>query len=125
MSKDNSKKETEVDPEILAQLKEINEMSNDELLNLMGDKFELPEQDEETKSALSCQYEIVFKIVADVLTQNHKGEVTNTVEICKKNFHIPVPIDAEYKLYMKTFFDYLEKNIIKTIDDTNSSENIF
>jgi hypothetical protein len=113
-----------IDNDLLEQLKNIQNMSNDELLDLMSDDLPLPEQEEAAKSAISCQHEIVFKITADVLSQNHKGEIVNTVEICQKNFHIPVPIDADYKPYMHTFFKYLESNIIKTIDQTNNMENL-
>jgi hypothetical protein len=71
------------------------------------------------KKLIQCAHEIIFNITAHVMEENEKGEVTSSVEICTKSFHIPVPFNKDYKSYMKTFFDHLETSILNTIQETN------
>jgi hypothetical protein len=71
------------------------------------------------KKLIECAHEIIFNITAHVMTEDEKGEVTSSVEICTKNYHIPVPFNKDYKSYMSVFFDHLENSIINTISDTN------
>lgn len=86
-------------------------------------QFENPSEEFETKKLIDCPHEIVFNITAQALSQNEKGEITGSKDICVKNFHIPVPIDKDYNHYMHVFFDYLEKNIINSIDSANENSN--
>ena len=76
-----------------------------------------PFKDKDLDKLIDCAHEIVFTINAHVLSQNEKGELVSSREICVKNYHIPVPIDKDYNNYMTTFFEYLEKKIIDTIQD--------
>lgn len=71
------------------------------------------------KKLIQCAHEIIFNITAHVMEENEQGETTSSVEICTKNFHIPVPFNKDYKSYMKTFFDHLETSILNTIQETN------
>jgi hypothetical protein len=65
-----------------------------------------------TTKLTNSPHEIVFDITASVFEENLKGEIVGTKEICTKKFHIPVPIDKDYELFMKTFFEHLEKCIL-------------
>lgn len=73
------------------------------------------------KKLIECAHEIIFNITAHVMAEDEKGEVTSSVEICTKNYHIPVPFNKDYKSYMSIFFDHLEKSIINTISETNDT----
>ena len=66
---------------------------------------------DQPKKLIDCPHEIVFTVNANVLMQNEKGEHIGTEEICVKNYHIPVPIDQDYHIFMKSFFDHLQKAI--------------
>lgn len=67
--------------------------------------------DDSKTKILSCPYEIIIAVSANVLEENPKGELIGCVEICDKNYHIPVPIGADYHEYMNIFLDHLEKCI--------------
>lgn len=56
----------------------------------------------------NATYEIVFDITANVLEENEKGEKIRSQEICTKYYHIPVPLDGDYKVFMEAFFKFLE-----------------
>lgn len=56
----------------------------------------------------NATYEIVFDITANVLEENEKGEKVRSQEICTKYYHIPVPLDGDYKIFMESFFKFLE-----------------
>lgn len=71
------------------------------------------------KKLIQCAHEIIFNITAHVMSEDEKGEITNSVEICTKNYHIPVPFNKDYKSYMNIFFNHLEQSIINTISDAN------
>jgi hypothetical protein len=71
------------------------------------------------KKLIECAHEIIFNITAHVMAEDEKGEITSSVEICTKNYHIPVPFNKDYKSYMSVFFDHLENSIISTISNTN------
>lgn len=112
--------DAKISPELLKKLQEFNSMNIEDIIDPIHDNdFETPEQEESPKKLIECPHEILFTVIGHAMQQNNKGELINTTELCKKHFHIPVPIDQDYKLYMNTFFEYLENNIIKTIDDTN------
>lgn len=110
-----------ISPEELEKFKEF--VSKEELDRVFKFKqeFNNPLKDEELKKVVSCPHEIVFTINANVLTENEKGELTGTKEICVKNYHIPVPIDKDYKEYMSVFFKYIEDQIINCINKTDKT----
>jgi len=87
-------------------LKELENLSVEELKEILDMKNDYEFEDK--KKLIQCSHEIVFSINASVLMENEKGELTGTREICTKNYHIPVPIDKDYEIFMKTFFDYIE-----------------
>lgn len=57
---------------------------------------------------IDCRHEIVISLTAKVYEQNDEGQTSNAKEICKKNYHIPVPVDKNYHAYMEGFFTFLE-----------------
>lgn len=115
-----SNEEEKIDPEIIDKLKDIESMTEDQFKTwIRNEDLEVPES-ENIKKLIDCQHEIIFSIIANVLSQNEKGEIVGVKEVCKKNFHIPVPIDKDYKDYMNRFFEYLESNILQTIRETNN-----
>jgi hypothetical protein len=96
-------------------------LNTEELDQVLKFKRELnnPLKEESLEKAIVCPHEIIFTINANVLTENEKGELTSTKEICVKNYHIPVPIDKNYQEYMHIFFKYIEEQIINCIDKTD------
>lgn len=115
---DLEKKEQEI---LEKNIEELQKLSKEDLEKILEAKISLdnPLKEHELNKVLDCAHEIIFTINAHVLTQNEKGELTGTKEICVKNYHIPVPIDKDYVIYMKAFFDYLEQKILESIQDTN------
>ena len=96
-----------LDQDILNEkLKELNEMSVEDIKNILDIKNEY--QFDNNKKLIQCSHEIIFSINASVLMENEKGELIDTKEVCSKNFHIPVPINKDYQIFMKTFFDHIE-----------------
>lgn len=73
---------------------------------------------QEHDKLLDCRHEIVIALTARVLEQNDTGEHIGTKEICKQNYHIPVPAFKDYHAYMKGFFDKLEKCITTSDQET-------
>lgn len=72
------------------------------------------------KKVTNSPHEIIFEITANVMEENSKGELIGTKEVCTKKYHIPVPIDKDYDVYMKTFFMHIEAcllNAAKTSQD--------
>lgn len=102
--------------------KELTQSSEkiDEILEYKR-QFENPTADEKIEKLIDCPHEIIFTINAKVLAQNEKGELIDTREISVKNYHIPVPIDKDYKNYMAIFFKYLEDKIIDAVDYSNKN----
>ena len=78
-----------------------------------------PAEELETKKLIDCPHEIVFTITAQVLSQNERGEIVGSKDICTKNYHIPVPIDKDYHSYMEVFFNHLENKILQSVSDSN------
>lgn len=62
---------------------------------------------------IDCRHEIVMSLTAFVYQQDDEGKDIAAAEICKKNFHIPVPANQDYHEYMRGFFSFLE-NCIST-----------
>lgn len=95
---------------IIDSLKEEIDISDpDKLLQLIqGGLFnDTPSLDRPNK-LLICPHEIVFTLIAHVMEENDKGELVSSKEICKKNYHIPVPPEHDYNKYMDAFFKHVE-----------------
>lgn len=105
-------------------IKEIENLTPEEIKKILEFKSEYNNVEEKTEKFIDCPHEIIFNITANVLTQNEKSEVTGTREILSQNYHIPVPIDKDYKEYMKAFFNYLESNIINSIKHADNNTQI-
>lgn len=84
--------------EIKKETKDEQEFSSKEYAHLFEDKTKL----------IDCPKEIVFTVLANVLSQNEKGEFIGSNEICKKNYHIPVPEEQDYHIFMNAFFALIE-----------------
>jgi hypothetical protein len=81
----------------------------------------------ESQKLIECPHELVFKIVANVLEENAEGTLVGSKEIYMQNYHIPVPSGSDYKLFLNTFFGFLEQALNtsadKTYEVTESKEN--
>ena len=77
----------------------------------------------EPEKLSDAPHEIVFNITANVLEENEKGEKTRSKHICTKYYHIPVPVDGDYHVFMEAFFKFLEESLSsaasKTYEQTN------
>jgi hypothetical protein len=107
-------------------LEELEKLTPDEISKILDFKGNYDHLENQLDKLIDCPHEIVFTITANVLTQNEKGELTGTREVCTQNYHIPVPVDKDYNEYMKAFFSYLEEHIIKTVnhaDQTSKGNN--
>ena len=93
----------------------------DKIKALYGQGIHSIDDSEKNKKLTNSIHEIVFTITAKVMEENLKGEIVGEKEISVKNYHIPVPIDKDYKNYMSTFFKYLEDKIIDGIDHANEN----
>jgi hypothetical protein len=71
---------------------------------------------------IECSHEIVFKIVANVLEENTDGTVVGAKEIYAQNYHIPVPSGNDYKVFVDTFFGFLEQSLSTAAEKTYDSE---
>jgi hypothetical protein len=60
---------------------------------------------------IDCRHEIIMSLTGFVYQQDDEGKDVAAVEICKKNFHIPVPANQDYNEYIKGFFSFLENCI--------------
>jgi hypothetical protein len=74
-----------------------------------------------TKKLTNSPHEIIFEITANVMEENNKGEIIGTKEICTKKYHIPVPIDKDYDIYMKTFFQHIEDCLLSAAKTSQDS----
>lgn len=84
----------------------------EKLLNLIQNGLlnDVPVLDRPDK-LLICPHEIIFTVIAHVMEENDKGELVSSKEICKKNYHIPVPPNNDYNRYMDAFFKHIENCI--------------
>jgi hypothetical protein len=116
-------------PEILEQLNNIDDIDLARIKasydNIPGDNTNnsspIIDDPERPGKLIQCTHEIVFTVTARVLEENLKGEIVGEKEVSIKTYHIPVPIDKDYKNYMTTFFKYLEDKMIETIDHSNET----
>jgi hypothetical protein len=111
---------SELDPDMAETLKKfLNDFDNNQILHdrSHADVF----QDSESK-IIACPHEIVFTITAKVLEENQKGELISNKEIYTKNYHIPVPIDQDYNMFMETFFRFLEECLSTSANEAHSDK---
>ena len=74
--------------------------------------------DNKPKKLIDCSHELVFKIVANVLEENTDGTLVGSKEIYAQNYHIPVPADNDYKVFVDTFFGFLEESLSSAASKT-------
>lgn len=75
---------------------------------------------------IECRHEIVISVIAHVLEDDDEGQTIGSKEICKKNYHIPVPSNKDYHEYMNGFFQFLEgcmSSSVNQLDSDNKEEN--
>lgn len=69
---------------------------------------------QEYEKLLECRHELVITVNAKVLEQDETGNVVGINEICKQNYHVPVPQNKNYHEYMAGFFNRLQKCIMES-----------
>jgi hypothetical protein len=69
---------------------------------------------------IDCRHEIVMSLTAFVYQQDDEGKDIAAAEICRKNFHIPVPANQDYNEYMKSFFSFLENCITQSATESEN-----
>jgi hypothetical protein len=100
---------------IIDSLKDVDVNNPTELLDYLQKNYVNSVPDlEKPQKLIDCPYEIIFDIKATVMEENEKGEIVGCKEICKKDYHIPVPPKKDYNIYMQSFFEHLEKCIISS-----------
>jgi Na+-translocating ferredoxin:NAD+ oxidoreductase RnfG subunit len=72
------------------------------------------EIEQEYEKLLDCPHELVITVTAKVLEQDETGNVVGINEICKQNYHVPVPQNKDYHEYMAGFFNRLQKCIVES-----------
>mgnify|MGYP006286865319 CR=1 FL=1 len=105
-------------------LRELDSLTPEEIDSLLRFKRLEGGIDDEQHKLIRCPHEIIFNITANVLMENDKGEKTGSREICNKNYHIPVPIDRDYKEYMNAFFEHLEKALGESVKYANNQTGV-
>lgn len=70
---------------------------------------------------IECRHEILIGVTANIMEEDDMGQLVGSKEICKKNYHIPVPSDKDYNHYLKGFFDFLETCMSSSIDKANEN----
>lgn len=115
-------------PELQKEIEKLDKMDAEKIQQLYASSQErINEIDDPTKAKklIACPHEIVFTITARVMEENMKGEVVGDKDISIRHYHIPVPIDKDYKVYVATFFKYIESKMLDGINhaNENSQEN--
>lgn len=78
---------------------------------------------DEPEKLSNATHEIVFNITANVLEENEKGEKVRSKKICTKYYHIPVPLDGDYDIFMEAFFKFLEQALSSSASQAYDSTN--
>lgn len=71
---------------------------------------------------IECRHEIVISVIAHVLEDDDEGQTIGSKEICKKNYHIPVPSNRDYNEYLAGFFNFLEGCMSSSVNQLDSEE---
>jgi hypothetical protein len=75
----------------------------------------------EDKKLIACRHEIVIDVIANVMEEDDTGEQIGTKHICKQNYRIPVPSNKDYNLFMKAFFNHLEKSMSQSYENAKNN----
>jgi len=88
----------------------------DQLLELVKEQYAgyplANEINQEYEKLIDCRHEIIITVNARVVEQDESGNPIGTKEICKQNYHIPVPAKKDYHVYMSGFFTKLQQCIM-------------
>lgn len=76
----------------------------------------------ENTKLIECKHEIAISVVASIFEEDDAGQIVGAKEICKKNYHIPVPSNRNYKDYLTGFFNFLENCMSSSIDKVEQEE---
>jgi hypothetical protein len=63
---------------------------------------------------IDSTYELVFNITSHLMKQDDNGQDMFCEQVSGKNFHIPVKEGADPKVFMDTFFRFLEDALAKS-----------
>jgi uncharacterized protein (UPF0297 family) len=74
------------------------------------------------KKLIYCRHEIIFNINARVMEEDELGNHVATTAICTKNYHIPVPSDKDYNIYMDAFFKHLESCLSQSAQHSSNKK---
>lgn len=93
----------------------------------INSEFEINNQYQEIfeghQKKIDCPYELVFNITAHMMKQNDEGEDMSCEQVCGKNYHIPVKEGADPKIFMDTFFQFLENCLSQSAKTAYESTN--
>lgn len=81
---------------------------------------------QDNSKLIECRHEIVISVIAHVLEDDDEGNSVGSKEICKKNYHIPVPSNRDYNEYLDGFFKFLENCMstsVNKLDSESSKDN--
>lgn len=76
----------------------------------------------DNKKLIECKHEIIIAVTASIFEENDEGNTIGAKEICKKNYHIPVPSDRDYQDYLSGFFNFLEQCMSSSVDRVEQQE---
>ena len=82
-----------------------------------------PELISGAKKLISCRHEIIFNINARVIEEDEVGKPIATTRVATQNYHIPVPSDKDYNIYMNAFFEHLEKCLSQSAQKSTEDSN--
>lgn len=97
---------------IIDAFRDVDANNPEELLKYLQANYgnEIPHLDRPEKLTI-CPHEIVFSVMASVMEENEKGETIGCKEVCQKNYHIPIPPQNDYNIYMEAFFEHISECI--------------
>lgn len=99
--------------DILEQLKQLQPEEIKGLFDYSDSQY--AEIFEDQQKLTDTAHEIVFKITANVLEQNEKGEYVKSKGMFEQNYHIPIPVGSLCTDYVDAFFDFIKKQMIDAI----------
>jgi len=110
-------------------MKEITQEEKDNIINALDSiRKQMSGQDlsdyiaKENTKLIDCKHEIVINVVASIFEEDDTGNIAGAKEICKKNYHIPVPSNKKYEEYLHGFFNFLENCMSSSIDKVEQQE---
>ena len=100
----------------------ISEAIEKDIEQLLNSQYQSVLDDTQPNKLTDSPHEIMFDVTAHVMEENTKGEIVGTKQICTKKYHIPVPIDQDYHLFMSAFFSHVENCLSQSIEKTSNNE---